>query len=90
MKPVLNNVLVKPDSIVNLTAGGLIIPDTHAKLPGSGTVIAHGPGLPNQPTELYEGARVHYINHAGTPVQHEGEIHLMMKEWEILYILKEE
>lgn len=55
--PVLDRVLIKPDQIEEVTAGGIIIPDTvgelHANAQSIGTFIEAGPDAYTQYTDVW-------------------------------------
>ena len=73
---------------------GIIIPTDAKEKSMEGTVIAVGPGLITPEGEaikmkLTEGAKVLYSKFVGTEVTYQGEDYLIMRESEVLAILKE-
>jgi chaperonin GroES len=92
VKPLNDRVLVKRIEEVQVTKGGIVIPDTAKEKPIEGKVIAVGPGkmsdAGNRMTlQLKEGDRVLFGKYAGTEIKMEGEEFLMMREEDILAIL---
>jgi chaperonin GroES len=73
--------------------GGIIIPDTAKEKPQEGEVIAVGKGKSNDegkvfPLDVKAGDRVLFGKWGGTEIKIDGEDFLIMKEDEILGILK--
>jgi chaperonin GroES len=92
VKPLNDRVLVKRIEEVQVTKGGIVIPDTAKEKPIEGKVIAVGPGkmsdAGNRMTlQLKEGDRVLFGKYAGTEIKMEGEEYLMMREEDILAII---
>jgi chaperonin GroES len=92
VKPLNDRVLVKRIEEVQVTKGGILIPDTAKEKPIEGKVIAVGPGKMSDagvrmPLQLKEGDRVLFGKYAGTEIKMEGEEHLMMREEDILAVL---
>ena len=75
------------------TKGGIIIPDTAKEKPMQGKVVAAGKGEINEngeliPLEVKQGDTVLIGKYAGTEIKIEGEEHLIVRENEILGIIK--
>ena len=92
IKPLNDRVLVKRMEEVQVTKGGILIPDTAKEKPIEGKVIAVGPGKMSDagarmPLQLKEGDRVLFGKYAGTEIKMEGEEYLMMREEDILAVL---
>ncbi len=85
--PLHDRVIVKPGAAEEVTSGGIIIPDTAQEKPMRGTVVAVGPGKPEEPTTVKVGDIVLYGKYAGTEIMIEGEPHLIMRESDILGIV---
>jgi chaperonin GroES len=93
VKPLNDRVLVKRMEEVQVTKGGIVIPDTAKEKPIEGKVIAVGPGKMSDagnrmPLQLKEGDRVLFGKYAGTEIKMEGEEYLMMREEDILGVLE--
>lgn len=85
--PLHDRVIVKPGAAEEVTSGGIIIPDTAQEKPMRGTVVAVGPGKPDEPTTVKAGDTVLYGKYAGTEVSIEGDAHLIMRESDILGVV---
>jgi len=83
IKPLADRVLIEPSRAEEKTSGGLIIPDTAKEKPQKGTVVAVGPGLPDQKLTLKVGDNVLYGKYSGTEIEFEGTQYLIMKESDI-------
>ncbi len=73
--------------------GGIIIPDTAKEKPQEGEVIAVGKGKSNDegktfPLDVQAGDRVLFGKYSGTEIKIDGEEFLIMREEEVLGILK--
>jgi chaperonin GroES len=88
VKPLSDRVLVLPNPAEEVTAGGLIIPDTAKEKPLAGKVIAAGPGTAEVKMEVKEGDRVLYGKYAGTEISLEGTSYLILKQSEILAVIE--
>jgi chaperonin GroES len=94
IKPLNDRVLVKRMEEVQVTKGGILIPDTAKEKPIEGKVIAVGPGKMSDagsrmPLQLKEGDRVLFGKYAGTEIKMEGEEYLMMREEDILAVIND-
>jgi chaperonin GroES len=87
IKPLSDRVLVEPAAAEEKTASGIIIPDTAKEKPQRGTVVAAGPGKPDEPVTVQVGDHVLYGKYAGTELQLEGKDYMMMRESDILAIV---
>jgi chaperonin GroES len=75
------------------TTGGIIIPDTAKDKPQEGKVVAVGPGKVNDkgerlPLELKANDRILFGKYSGSEVKVDGVEHLIMREDDILAIVK--
>ena len=80
VKPLADRVLVEPKEAETKTASGLFIPDTAKEKPQAGTVVAVGPGKKDEPMELKVGDKVLYGKYAGTELNVDGKIYIMMRQ----------
>jgi chaperonin GroES len=90
--PLNDRVLVKRTEEVQMTKGGIYIPDTAKEKPIEGMVVAVGSGKVSDSGErvaltVKAGDRVLFGKYAGTEIKVEGEEHLMMREDDILAII---
>lgn len=87
VKPLADRVIIRPAQAEEVTAAGIIIPDSAKEKPLKGTVIAVGPGTKDEVMELKEGDTVLYGKYAGTELEIEGDKVLIMRQSEVLAIL---
>ena len=88
IKPLADRVIVESAEAEEKTAGGIIIPDTAKEKPQRGKIVAVGNGKPDEPMTVKEGDMVLYGKYAGTELKYEGEDYLIMRESDILAIIK--
>jgi chaperonin GroES len=93
VKPLNDRVLVKRLEEMQVTKGGIYIPDTAKEKPVEGKVIAVGPGKVNDPghrvpLNLKEGDKILFGRYAGSEIKIEGEEYLMMREDDILAVIE--
>jgi chaperonin 10 Kd subunit len=87
IQPLADRVLVLP-APAEEKVGGIIIPDTAKEKPLNGTIVAVGEGTKDEKMILQAGDRVLYGKYAGTELEYEGEKYLMMRQSDILAIVK--
>lgn len=92
-KPLHDRVLIKRIESEEKTASGLIIPDSAKEKPQEGEVIAVGSGVRNEtgqllPLDVKSGDRVLFGKWSGTEVKLNGEDFMVMKESDIMGIVK--
>ncbi|MDY6206078.1 MAG: co-chaperone GroES [Prevotella sp.] len=87
IQPLADRVLVAP-ATAEEKVGGIIIPDTAKEKPMHGKIIATGNGTKDEEMLLKEGDEVLYGKYAGTELELEGEKYLMMRQSDVLAIIK--
>jgi chaperonin GroES len=92
--PLGDRVLVKPLEAESKTKGGIILPDTAKEKPQEGKVVAVGKGKVMDdgkvsPLEVKVGDKVLYGKYSGTEIKFNGDDHLIVREEDILAILKD-
>lgn len=87
IQPLGDRVLVKPLAAEEVTAGGIIIPDTAKEKPLKGQVIAVGKGIDDKALTVKVDDTVLYGKFVGTEVELEGTDYLIIQESEILAII---
>jgi len=92
-RPLHDRVVVKRIDAEEKTAGGIIIPDTAKEKPQTGEVIAVGPGGRDEtgkltPIDVKVGDHVLFGKWSGTEVKLDGVDYLIMKESDIMGVLK--
>lgn len=93
IQPLADRILVKRIDADEVKRGGIIVPDTAKEKPQECQVIAVGPGKLDDlgkrtPLEVKAGDRILIGKYAGTEVKVDGEEHLIMREDDVLAILK--
>ena len=87
IQPLADRVLVLP-APAEERVGGIIIPDTAKEKPLNGTIVAVGEGTKDEKVILKEGDNVLYGKYAGTELEYEGKKYLMMRQSDVLAIVK--
>ena len=88
VKPLADRVLVEPKEAETKTASGLFIPDTAKEKPQAGTVVAVGTGKKDEPMELKVGDKVLYGKYAGTELNVDGKIYIMMRQSDVMAVVE--
>ena len=93
IRPLNDRLLVKRLKEEEMTAGGIIIPDSAKEKPAEGEVVAVGPGKVADTGErvalqVKEGDMVLFSKYGGTDVKLDGEDFLIMREDDILGIVE--
>lgn len=93
LTPLHDRLVVKPQEEEEVTASGLVLPETAKEKPQRGEVIAVGPGRRNDegkriPIDVHAGDIVVYAKYGGTNVKVDGEELLILKESNVLAILE--
>jgi chaperonin GroES len=88
IKPLADRVVVEPDEAQEVSAGGIILPDTAQEKPQQGKVVAVGPGKVSDAGTLIESAvkkgdTVLYGKYSGTEVTIDGTEYSIMRESDI-------
>ena len=88
IQPLADRVLVLPKATEEKTVGGIIIPDTAKEKPLQGEVVACGNGTKDEEMVVKVGDQVLYGKYSGTELEYEGVKYLMMRQSDVLAILK--
>ncbi|MGH7991549.1 MAG: co-chaperone GroES [Limisphaerales bacterium] len=93
LTPLHDRVVVRRIEEGETVRGGIIIPDSAKEKPQEGEVLAVGKGKSNDegkvfPLDVKAGDRVLFGKYSGTEIKIDGEDFLIMREEEILGILK--
>ena len=88
LKPLADRVIIQPTAAEEVTASGIIIPDSAKEKPLKGTVIAVGNGTKDEEMVLKEGDRVLYGKFAGTEIDVVGDKVLVMLQSEVLAVIE--
>jgi len=87
IKPLADRVLVKPAAAEEKSVGGIIIPDTAKEKPLKGEVIAVGNGTKDEEMVVKPKDQVLYGKYAGTEIELDGQMYLIMRQSDILAII---
>jgi Co-chaperonin GroES (HSP10) len=93
IQPLSDKVLVKPLNAEEVTASGIVLPQTVEEKPMQGEVVAVGPGkrLDNgqvAPMSVAVGDKVLFTKYSPDEVEVDGEEYLVIEEEKILAIVK--
>ena len=93
LQPLADRVIVKALEAEEKTKGGIVLPDTAKEKPQEGKIVAVGKGKVAEDgkviaLELKVGDRVLYGKYSGTEITVEGEEYLIMKEDDVLAVVK--
>jgi chaperonin GroES len=93
LKPLEDRIVVKPLEAEQVTASGLVIPDTAKEKPQEGEVLAVGPGRVDDsgkriPLDVSVGDKVLYSKYGGTEVKYTGEEYLVLSARDVLAIIE--
>jgi len=91
-KPLGNRVLVEPIEQDEVTAGGIVLPDTAKEKPQQGMILAVGPGARDEdgkriPMDVAKGDKVLFAKYSGTEIKVDGKKYLILREDDILAIV---
>jgi chaperonin GroES len=93
LRPLEDRIVVRPLDSEEITASGLVIPDTAREKPQEGEVLAVGPGKRSEytgeliPMDIDEGARVVYAKYGGTEITIDGEDLLILSSRDVLAVM---
>ena len=94
LKPLGNRVVVEPMEQEEITAGGIVLPETAKEKPQKGVVLAVGPGERSEKDGSYiamdvkVGDEVLYAKYGGTEIKLDGKKVLILRESDILAIVE--
>ena len=93
LKPLEDRIVVEPLEAEQVTASGLVIPDTAKEKPQEGKVLAVGPGRFDDkgariPVDVKVGDVVLYSKYGGTEVKYSGEEYLVLSARDVLAVIE--
>jgi len=94
LKPLGNRVVIEPLEQEEITAGGIVLPDTAKEKPQQGTILAAGPGERDEDgkyisMDVKVGDKVLFAKYAGTELKLDGKKVLILRETDLLGIVEE-
>ncbi len=92
IKPLEDRIVVRPVEAEQVTASGLVIPDTAKERPQEAEVIAVGPGRVDDhgnrvPVDVKVGDKVIFSKYGGTELKYNGEEYLVLSARDVLAIV---
>jgi chaperonin GroES len=92
IKPLGNRVVIEPIEQEDITAGGIVLPETAKEKPQKGTILAVGPGDRNDdgnliPMDVKEGDNVLFAKYSGTEIKLDDKKVLILRESDLLAIV---
>ena len=92
LKPLGDRVVIKPIEQEEITAGGIVLPESAKEKPQRGLIVAVGPGKFEDGNrvelDVKEGDTILFAKYAGTEIKIEGEKVLILRESDILAIIE--
>ena len=93
LKPLEDRIVVEPLEAEQVTASGLVIPDTAKEKPQEGKVLAVGPGRFDDkgvrvPVDVKVGDVVLYSKYGGTEVKYSGQEYLVLSARDVLAVIE--
>jgi len=92
IKPLEDRIVVRPSAAEQVTASGLVIPDTAQEKPQEAEVIAVGPGRVDDkgvriPVDVSVGDMVIFSKYGGTELRYNNEEYLVLSARDVLAIV---
>ena len=92
LKPLGDRVVVEPIEQEEVTAGGIVLPETAKEKPQQGNILAVGPGSRDEDGEHIQmdvkvGDKVLYAKYSGTEFKVDGKKLLILRESDLLAIV---
>lgn len=92
LRPLGDRVWVEPIEREEMTASGIVLPETAKEKPMEGRILAVGPGARNEegeraPLDVKVGDKVLFAKYAGTEIKHNGTKYLIMRESDLLAVI---
>lgn len=93
LRPLGDRLIVEPMEAEEVTASGIVLPETAKEKPQRGIVLAVGAGRRDEdgeliPMDVKQGDTVLYAKYAGTEVKIDNKKYLILKETDVLAIVE--
>jgi chaperonin GroES len=94
IKPLEDRIVIQQLAAEQVTASGIVIPDSAKEKPQEGKVLAVGPGRFDEdgekriPLDIKVGDTVIYSKYGGTEVKYNGEEYLLLSARDVLAIVE--
>lgn len=92
LKPLGSRVVVEPIEQEEITAGGIVLPETAKEKPQQGIILAVGPGDRDEDGDRIDmdvavGDKILFAKYSGTEIKLDGKKLLILRESDILAII---
>lgn len=92
IRPLDDRIVIQQSTAEEVTAGGIVLPDSAQEKPQRGQVVAAGPGKlldsgERGTMDLKVGDEVFYAKYSGTNVEINGEDYVILRESDVLAIV---
>jgi chaperonin GroES len=93
LQPLGDRVVVQRDESLDVTTGGIVLPDSAKDAPARGTVVSVGDGImmpdgSRVALQLTVGARVIFSSYGGEAINIDDEEYLLMRESDVLAVIE--
>ncbi|MCS5631415.1 MAG: co-chaperone GroES [Pirellulaceae bacterium] len=93
LQPLGDRVVVQRDESLEVTTGGIVLPDSAKDAPARGTVVSVGDGImmpdgSRVALQLTVGARVIFSSYGGEAINIDDEEYLLMRESDVLAVIE--
>ncbi len=93
LKPLGDRIIAKPVVAEEMTAGGIVLPDSAKEKPQEAVVVAVGPGSQldsgkRNPMDVAKDDKVIYSKYGGTEVKVDGEDFVILRQDDVLAIVE--
>ncbi len=93
IKPLEDRIVVRPLEAEQVTASGLVIPDTAKERPQEAEVVAVGPGRVAEngtriPVDVKVGDKVIFSKYGGTELKYNGQEYLVLSARDVLAVVE--
>ena len=94
LKPLGNRVVIEPLEQEEVTAGGIVLPETAKEKPQKGKIVAVGDGKilddgSRQKPQVKKGDMVLFTSYAGSEIKMDGKEYLIMTESDIMAVIED-
>jgi len=93
IQPLGDRVVVQRDESLDVTTGGIVLPDSAKDAPARGTVVSVGDGImmpdgSRVALQLTVGARIIFSSYGGEAINIDDEEYLLMRESDVLAVIE--
>ena len=93
LQPLGDRVVVQRDESLDVTTGGIVLPDSAKDAPARGTVVSVGDGImmpdgSRVALQLTVGARIIFSSYGGEAINIDDEEYLLMRESDVLAVIE--